>query len=226
MRLEEFLSERMFKPLKMQDTGFFVPQEKIERLAQPLPSDPTSGKPNRLLDVSAPPKNASGGAGAVSTAADYLRFSQMLLNGGQLEGARVLSPTTVRLMTSDHLGSTIRPVVEPGELLLGTKGYTFGLGFAVRKEDGLAGVPGSQGEFMWAGYAGTYFWVDPKQQLVAVLMTQAPSGLSEVEKYTRAADQIRLAEQASSYGSVIPRARAGAVHVEDGRQTLVFTDGA
>jgi CubicO group peptidase (beta-lactamase class C family) len=175
MRLEEFLSERMFKPLKMQDTGFFVPQEKIERLAQPLPSDPTSGKPNRLLDVSAPPKNASGGAGAVSTAADYLRFSQMLLNGGQLEGARVLSPTTVRLMTSDHLGSTIRPVVEPGELLLGTKGYTFGLGFAVRKEDGLAGVPGSQGEFMWAGYAGTYFWVDPKQQLVAVLMTQAPS---------------------------------------------------
>jgi CubicO group peptidase (beta-lactamase class C family) len=175
VRLEEFLSERLFKPLKMQDTGFFVPQDKIGRLAQPLTTDPTSGKPNRLLDVSAPPKNASGGAGAVSTADDYLRFSQMLLNGGELEGARVLSPTTVRLMVSDHLGSSIRPVVEPGELLLGTKGYTFGLGFAVRKEDGLAGVPGSQGEFMWAGYAGTYFWVDPKQQLVAVLMTQAPS---------------------------------------------------
>jgi CubicO group peptidase (beta-lactamase class C family) len=174
-RLEEFLSERLFKPLKMQDTGFVVPQDKMGRLAQPLPTDPASGKPNRLLDVSTPPKNASGGAGAVSTANDYLRFSQMLLNGGELEGTRVLSPTTVRLMASDHLGSHIRPVVEPGELLLGTKGYTFGLGFAVRKEEGLAGVPGSQGEFMWAGYAGTYFWVDPKQQLVAVLMTQAPS---------------------------------------------------
>ena len=175
MRLEEFLSERLFRPLKMQDTGFFVAQDKMARLAQPLPTDPTSGRPNKLLDVSVPPKNASGGAGAVSTASDYLRFSQMLLNGGELDGVRVLSPTTVRLMTTDDLGQHIRPVAEPGELLLGTKGYTFGLGFAVRKEDGLAGVPGSQGEFMWAGYAGTYFWVDPKQQLVAVLMTQAPS---------------------------------------------------
>jgi CubicO group peptidase (beta-lactamase class C family) len=98
----------------------------------------------------------------------------MLANGGELDGARVLSPTTIKLMASDHLGPYIRPVVEPGELLLGVKGYTFGLGFAVRKEQGLAGVPGSPGEFMWAGYAGTYFWVDPNEKLVAVLMTQAP----------------------------------------------------
>jgi CubicO group peptidase (beta-lactamase class C family) len=77
-------------------------------------------------------------------------------------------------MTSDHLGPYIKRTVEPGELLLGTKGYTFGLGFAVRQEDGLAGVAGSKGEYMWAGYAGTYFWVDPKEQLTAVLMTQAP----------------------------------------------------
>src|SRR5438270_13918871 len=98
----------------------------------------------------------------------------MLVNGGELEGARILSPTTVKLMASDHLGTYVRPVVEPGELLLGVKGYTFGLGFAVRREQGLAGVPGSAGEFMWAGYAGTYFWVDPKEEIAAVLMTQAP----------------------------------------------------
>ena len=174
MRLEEFLDERLFKPLKMADSGFYVPQNKMPRVAEALKTDPASGAPNKLIDVSVPPKNASGGAGSVSTADDYLRFSQMLLNGGELDGAQILSPTTVKLMTSDHLGPYIRPVVEPGELLLGVKGYTFGLGFAVRKEPGLAGVPGSQGEFMWAGYAGSYFWVDPKQQLVGVLMTQAP----------------------------------------------------
>jgi len=116
----------------------------------------------------------SGGAGAVSTAADYLRFSQMLLNGGSLEGTRVISRTTVRLMTSDHLGTFINQPMQPGELLLGTKGYTFGLGFAVRQGDGVGGVAGSAGEFMWAGYAGTYFWVDPKEQLTAVLMAAAP----------------------------------------------------
>jgi Beta-lactamase. len=99
----------------------------------------------------------------------------MLLNGGSLEGARVISRTTVRLMTSDHLGTFINQPLQPGELLLGTKGYTFGLGFAVRQGDGVGGVAGSAGEFMWAGYAGTYFWVDPKEQLTAVLMTQAPS---------------------------------------------------
>lgn len=173
-RLEEFLEERLFKPLKMNDTAFHVPQNKMTRLAEPLKIDPATGGPNKLIDVSAPPKNASGGAGAVSTADDYLRFSQMLLDGGELEGARILSPATVRLMASDHLGPYVRPVVEPGELLLGVKGYTFGLGFAVRKEAGLAAVPGSQGEFMWAGYAGTYFWIDPKEKLVGVLMSQAP----------------------------------------------------
>jgi len=114
----------------------------------------------------------------VSTAADYLRFSQMLLNGGQLDGVRVLSPSTVRLMTSDHLARItvgVTPTPTPGELLLGTLGYTFGLGFAVRQGDGVAGTPGSAGEYMWAGFGGTYFWVDPKQELVGIFMTQAPS---------------------------------------------------
>jgi CubicO group peptidase (beta-lactamase class C family) len=174
-RLSEFLDERLFKPLKMHDTGFWLPSEKSTRLAQPLATDPASGLPNRLIDVAAQPKNDSGGAGAVSTAADYLRFAQMLLNGGQLDGARVLSRSTVKLMTSDHLGTRISAPLSPGELLPGTPGYTFGLGFAVRQGDGVAGVHGSAGEFLWAGYAGTFFWVDPEEEIAAVYMTQAPS---------------------------------------------------
>ena len=174
-RLADFLDERLFKPIKMTDTGFWLPKEKMERLAQPLAVDPASKQPVKVLDVSAPPKNDSGGAGAVGTAMDYLRFGQMLLNGGQLDGARILSRTTVNLMASDHLGARIATPLTPGELLLGTPGYTFGLGFSVRQGPGVAGVPGSAGEFMWAGYAGTYFWVDPKEELVGVYMTQAPS---------------------------------------------------
>lgn len=174
-RLSDFLDKRLFRPLKMRDSAFWLPQEKMPRLAEPLEKDRFSGNPNRLIDVTAQPKNDSGGAGAVSTAGDYLRFSQMLMNGGALEGTRVMSRTTIKLMTSDHLGTFINQPLQPGELLLGTKGYTFGLGFAVRQGDGVGGVPGSAGEFMWAGYAGTYFWVDPKEQVTAVLMTQAPS---------------------------------------------------
>ena len=169
MRLAQFLQQRLFEPLKMPDSGFSVPAEKMRRLAQPSPDNPV-----KLIDVSTPPKNDSGGAGGVSTAMDYARFSQMLLNGGRLDGARVLSRTSVSLMTSDHLARISTPVT-PGELLLGTPGYTFGLGFAVRQGPGVAGVPGSAGEFMWAGFAGTYFWVDPKEELLGVLMTQAPS---------------------------------------------------
>jgi CubicO group peptidase (beta-lactamase class C family) len=174
-RLADFMDERIFKPLKMTDTGFWVPKEKMGRLAEALPTDPASGLPNKLIDVSTPPKNDSGGAGGVSTAGDYLRFCQAMLNGGQLDGARILSRSTVQLMTSDHLGTRIATPVQPGELLLGTPGYTFGLGFAVRQGNGVAGVHGSAGEFMWAGYAGTYFWADPKEEICGVYMTQAPS---------------------------------------------------
>jgi CubicO group peptidase (beta-lactamase class C family) len=159
-RLAVVLDERLFK---------------MSRLAQPLPVDPASGQKISVLDVSAEPMNDSGGAGALSTATDYLRFSQMLLNGGELDGVRLLSRSTIKLMTSDHLGTRIAAPFQPGELLLGTPGYTFGLGFAVRQGDGVAGVAGSAGEFMWAGYAGTYFWVDPKEEIVGVYMTQAPS---------------------------------------------------
>ncbi len=98
----------------------------------------------------------------------------MLLNGGQLGGSRVLSRSSVALMASDHLGDRIEMSLTPGELLLGVQGYTFGLSFAVREEQGIAGVPGSKGEFTWGGYAGTYFWIDPSERLVVVYMSQAP----------------------------------------------------
>ena len=172
-RLAVFLDERLFEPLKMVDSGFWVPSSNISRVAQPV--DLASGLKTSVLDVSAEPKNDSGGAGAVSTATDYLRFGQMLLNGGELDGVRVLSRSTIKLMTSDHLGTRVAAPFQPGELLLGTPGYTFGLGFAVRQGEGVAGVPGSAGEFMWAGYAGTFFWVDPQEEIVGVYMTQAPS---------------------------------------------------
>ena len=156
-------------------SSFWLPASKMPRLVQPLPVDPASGQKVSVLDVSAEPMNDSGGAGALSTAMDYLRFGQMLLNGGELDGARVVSRSTIKLMTSDHLGTRVAAPFQPGELLLGTPGYTFGLGFAVRQGDGVAGVSGSAGEFLWAGYAGTFFWVDPKEEIVGIYMTQAPS---------------------------------------------------
>lgn len=176
-RLNDFMQERLFQPLKMTNTGFSVPASKLPMLAEAFPKDPATGAANKLIDVSKTPGNDSGGAGGVSTAGDYLRYCQAMLNGGQLDGARVLSRTTVNLMASDHLGSAINTTVNPGMLLLGTPGYTFGLGFLVRQGDGIAGVHGTAGEFMWAGYAGTFFWAEPKEQICAVYMTQAPSPL-------------------------------------------------
>ena len=174
-RLADFLSERLFKPLKMTDAGFYVPADNMPRLAQAFETDPFTKQKFPLLNVSAPPKNDSGGAGGVATAADYLRFSQMLLNGGALNGVRVLSPTTVQLMASDHLGDRKGGLLNPGALMLGTpEGYSFGLGFLVRTQPGMAGVHGTVGEFMWAGYGGTYFWVEPKEELAVVFMAQAP----------------------------------------------------
>jgi CubicO group peptidase (beta-lactamase class C family) len=176
-RLNEFMQQRLFKPLKMNDTGFDVPASKASRVAEAFANDPMTGLANKLIDISQPPGNDSGGAGGVSTAADYLRFCQALLNGGQLDGARILSRSTVQLMTADHLGLAIATPINPGQLLLGSPGYTFGLGFLVRQADGMAPVHGSAGEFMWAGYAGTYFWADPKEHICTVYMTQSPSPL-------------------------------------------------
>jgi CubicO group peptidase (beta-lactamase class C family) len=176
-RLGEFLSERLFKPLGMVDTAFWVPESKQQRLAEPFDKHPVTGAPIRLIDVSKPPGNDSGGAGAVSTAGDYLRFGQMLLNGGALDGERIMSRPTIKLMTSDDLGT--RPIAPtPGGQVLGATTYTFGLGFAVPPGDGLATFPGSAGDFNWAGYAATWFWVDPKEEIVAVFTIQEPGPLS------------------------------------------------
>lgn len=165
-RLGDFMAERLFKPLKMNETAFAVTPDKMGKLAQPFDKDPVTGNPFKLIDVSKPPANDSAGAGAVSTAPDYLRFAQMMLNGGTLDGKRILSRTTVRWMASDHHGPRITGEPAPG--------YTFGLGFAVRRGDGLSFSAGTAGDYNWAGYAGTVFWIDPKEQLVAVMMMQSP----------------------------------------------------
>ena len=168
--LGQFLQERIWTPLKMTDTAFRVENGKAARLAQPFAKDPTSGDTVTLLDVTVPQKNDAGGAGSAGTAGDYARFSQMLLNGGQLDRVRLLGRATVAQMSSDHLGDI--PVASP----ILPRGYGFGLGFAVRKETGLNWVTGSAGEYRWGGAAGTAFWVDPKEQMVVVWMTQGQPG--------------------------------------------------
>jgi len=165
-----FLAERLFAPLKMTDTAFLVPKDKVGRLAQPFQTDRATGKPIELLDVTVSQKNDAGGAGSAGTAEDYARFLQMLLGGGQLDGVRLLGRATVSHMTADHLGD-IR-VASP----ILARGYTFGLGFAIRKETGLNPVTGSAGEYRWGGAAGTAFWVDPKEQMIVVFMTQNAPG--------------------------------------------------
>ncbi len=176
-RLGDFMAQRIFQPLGMKDTAFHVPESKIGRLAGSFDKDPATGTPFKLIDVSKPPANDSGGAGAVSTAPDYLRFAQMLQNGGTLDGQRILSRNTVRWMTSDHLGPRIPIAATPGGNVLFPSLYTFGLGLAVRTSDGLAYAPGSEGDFYWGGYAGTIFWVDPKEQISAVMMMQSPGAM-------------------------------------------------
>ncbi len=168
--LGRFLEERLFEPLKMTDTGFLVPNGKVPRLVQPFAKDPVTGDAVTLLDVSVPQKNDAGGAGSAGTAAAYARFAQMLLNGGQLDGVRLLGRATVAHMTSDHLGDI--KVASP----ILTRGYGFGLGFAVRKETGLNAMTGSAGEYRWGGAAGTAFWIDPKERMVVVWMTQGAPG--------------------------------------------------
>jgi CubicO group peptidase (beta-lactamase class C family) len=178
--LSVLLDERLIQPLGMKDTSFVVPASKVARLAEPLKIDPTTGGPMMvMLDVTRATGNDSGGAGMSTTADDYLRFCQMLLNGGTLDGKRYLSRTTVALMTSDHLGSKVATPVQPGEVLMGVQGYTFGLGFMVRQGPGIAGVHGSEGDFAWGGLGGTFFWVDPKEQLIGILMAQTPGAVRQ-----------------------------------------------
>jgi CubicO group peptidase (beta-lactamase class C family) len=179
--LGELLDEKLIRPLGMKDTQFVVPSAKASRIAEPLKIDPSTGGPMMtVLDITKPTGNQSGGAGLSTTADDYLRFCQMMLNGGTLDGRRYLSRATVALMTSDHLGPKVATPVQPGEVLMGVQGYTFGLGFMVRQQQGIAGVHGSEGDYAWGGVGGTFFWVDPKEQLVAVMMAQTPGAMRQV----------------------------------------------
>ena len=168
--LGAFLHERIFKPLGMTDTDFYVQAEKYERLAEPFPSDPDGGLAVQLIEMRSTPRFESGGGGLFSTVDDYARFAQTLYQNGTFGGTRIIGRKTLEWMASDHLGPTVR-IGAPSLL---QPGHTFGLGFAVRRETGMGQTPGTPGEFFWGGVAGTYFWVAPKEELYAIMMVQAP----------------------------------------------------
>ncbi|NBQ86123.1 MAG: class A beta-lactamase-related serine hydrolase [Betaproteobacteria bacterium] len=167
--LGDFLKDEILDPLGMVDTSFHVPPAQQHRIAEPFAHDPDGGVPYKVFDPRVVPKLELGGGGLMSTAMDYARFVQMMLNRGELGGVRLLSPTTVDYMTCDHLGT----IAVNGTLL--PPGHGFGLGFAVRTHAGLAPVPGSVGLYYWGGIAGTTFFVDPAEELFAILMIQAPN---------------------------------------------------
>jgi CubicO group peptidase (beta-lactamase class C family) len=173
--LHQFIINRIARPLAMSDTGFLLDPAQTARLAQPQ-SKP--GAPPLVIgyNPAKPPKWFSGGGGLLSTAEDYARFCQMLLNGGELGGVRILSRKSVELMTSNHLPPDIGYGAFTMELGLTAPlpqyGQGYGLGLGVRQEVGRSMVPGSVGDFYWGGATGPYFWADPREQLVAVMMLQ------------------------------------------------------
>jgi len=170
-RFDEFLEERIFKPLGMNDTGFYVPEEKKGRFAV-LYKVGEGGVLERYErgkwnNFSSSTRLFSGGAGLVSTASDYMRFCQMLLNGGELDGVRILSRKTVELMTRNNLADELLPYGGSD-----SKGEGFGLGFAVIMDSAQTRSVGSEGAYSWGGAASTGFWVDPKEELIGIFMTQ------------------------------------------------------
>lgn len=175
--LADFMRERIFDPLGMKDTGFYVSKEKWSRLAA-LYTANKSGElvpyigPALGLDFSKPPTMPSGGGGLVSTASDYLRFAQMLLNGGELDGTRILAPPTVKLMSSNHLHANLMT----GQFGIGLQrirpGFGYGYDMAVFTDPALADNPVGKGTFLWDGAAGTWFWIDPQYDIVFVGMIQ------------------------------------------------------
>lgn len=167
--LGRFLAERIFEPLAMKDTAFAVPRKDWGRIAEPFANDPDTGEPVVMIDARIVPAFESGGGGLFGTARDYVRFLQFMRNRGSLDGVRLVSRKTIEWMTSDHLGSL--PAYD--ELLI--PGYGFGLGFAVRKHTGMAPQPGSVGQYFWSGIGGTSFFVDPVEDVFAMLLTQAPN---------------------------------------------------
>jgi len=186
--LDVFLAERITGPLGMPDTGFHIPASAAERVAEALIDPATGSRPAMARDLTIRPNFLSGGGGMVSTAPDYLRFTQMLAAGGKTaDGTRLLARKTIALMSANHLppGVAYAPATaaqfeESAPMPL--YGQGFGLGFCVRTEVGRNPVPGSPGEFYWSGVHGTYFWIDPAEELIGILMTCAP----DVRRHYRA----------------------------------------
>jgi CubicO group peptidase (beta-lactamase class C family) len=174
-KLSDYLRERLFTPLGMVDTGFIVPAEKAPRFARPLPVDPVTGKPQAFRNPVNPTKFDCGGGCIYSTAMDYARFAEMLRSKGKFEDKQYLGRKTVEYMTSDQLG----PEVDTEKLreFPNMNGYGFGLSVAVRKGGGVSGIMGTEDDFDWGGANGTYFWVDPKEELVVVFMAAAPGDM-------------------------------------------------
>ena len=192
MPFDQFLHQRIFAPLRMVDTDFHVPAAKAARFAacymlsadgrMKLQDDPESSPYLKQ------PSFISGGGGLVSTAADYLRFCRMLLNGGTLDGVRLLSPKTIELMTANHLPGG-KELPEMSVSLFSEAGYSgvgFGLGFAVTTNPARTLIPGSVGDYSWGGMASTYFWIDPREQLIVIFMTQLmPSTIYNLRRELR-----------------------------------------
>lgn len=178
--LQQVMQERIWSKVGMKDTTFALAEKDRSRLAQPLPIDPVSGKPQKVDIHSKKIQFDCGGSCAYSTAGDYIRFGQMLLNGGSLDGKKVLGPQTVAFMTANHLNKDIKNNVgltEPGRV-----GYGFGLGVAVRTDRGLSAINGNVGDFTWNGAYGTIFWADPQEQMVVVMMGVAPGDIRKVHR--------------------------------------------
>src|SRR3984957_4125970 len=198
MPFEEFLEKRIFKPLGMADTAFYVPKEKLNRFAEFYSYD-KDGKLQAVgvkeglnHDFAAKPAMSSGGGGLVSTATDYMRFCQMLLNGGQLDGVRLLSPLTVELMRTNVLPANI-PILAPGA--------GFGLDFAVYTDPVAAGGYFGKGTYFWGGAAGTWFWIDPVNDLIVLGMIQQVAGTGAVA--TGAVPDVRGLSRAWVYQAIV-----------------------
>ena len=176
--LDTILRERISKPLGIRDAGFSVPQANHGRIAESH-IDKATGQRLAPRNVQVPPKRFGGGGGMVATASDYVRFCQMLLNGGELDGVRILSRHSVTMMTTNHLPASTRYtphiITQAAAGPSPDVGQGWGLGFVVRTDQGKNPLPGSVGEYYWNGAAGTAFWVDPKEQMIVIMMVQAPA---------------------------------------------------
>jgi CubicO group peptidase (beta-lactamase class C family) len=191
MPFETFLKERIFKPLGMVDTDFYVPPEKHARFAanyQPVKGGMKLFDDPETSSYLKPPSFISGGGGLVSTAKDYLAFASMMLSGGSANGTRFLSPKTVQLMTANHLpgGKTLAELSTSMFSEVSYAGVGFGLGFSVTTDFAATMLPGSNGDYSWGGAASTYFWIDPKEELICIFLTQLlPSSTYPVRQELR-----------------------------------------